>query len=86
VKEACGTENYETKKQAVAVLNKAQTTYRDELFRNAGKKHFRGADTAEFNQQLGSCVTGEVPDSAQLNTLPIYKLEERAEVVQPTSS
>jgi Protein of unknown function (DUF3435) len=84
IHEACGTRIYAEKKKADAALNRERTAYRDTLFRKARMRHFRHADTAEFNRQLGNCVTAELPGPTQPSTPPVYEVKERAEVVRLT--
>lgn len=81
--DACGTRIYSRKKNAEAALNKARTALRAKLCDNARKKHFRNADTEEFNRQFGDVLASELPKRAPPSP-PIYQVKERATVVRLT--
>jgi Protein of unknown function (DUF3435) len=84
VNDAYGTTIYTEKKNADAALNKMRTALRVKLRDNVRKRHFRNADTDEFNRQFGDGLAGELPKRVLPSSLPVYQVEERAIVVRLT--
>jgi Protein of unknown function (DUF3435) len=84
VNDARGTPLYERKVNADAVLNRARTALRAKLRDKIRKKHFRNADTDEFNRQFEDVFIGELPKRATPSSPPVYQVEERATVVRLT--
>ena len=64
-------------------MNRARTALREKLRNNARKRHFRHADTDEFNRQFGNGSAGELPKPGPPSP-PVYQVEERATVVRLT--
>jgi len=84
IEQAYGTRLYKKKKEADAALNRARTALRARLREKARKKHFRNADTEEFNRQFGDRSTGAVMERTPPGIPQVYRVEERATVVQLT--
>ena len=84
IEQAYGTRLYKKKKEADAALNRARTALRARLREKARKKHFRNADTEEFNRQFGDRSTGAVMERTPPGIPQVYRVEERATVVRLT--
>ncbi|OJD26669.1 hypothetical protein ACJ73_01952 [Blastomyces percursus] len=76
-----GTELYQQKMKVDSKLNRKKIRLRTKFLEYKRKKHFRNADTAEFNRQIHG---GKENDGPTPSRLPELQIEERRQIVQLT--
>jgi hypothetical protein len=79
--DAEGTELYQEKMKVISTLNCHKAYLRTKLYTKAWNRHFRNADTDEFNRQFGNnsahASTKDVP-----RTSPIHQIPERNQIIE----
>jgi hypothetical protein len=81
VPDAKGTEIYEEKMKAVSAVNCHKTDMRTVLLAKARKRHFRNADTDEFNRQFGDIASHESLKEASREP-PVHRIPERNQIIE----
>lgn len=76
-----GTELFEEKMKVISALNCHKAYMRTKLYTKAWNRHFRNADTDEFNRQFSS-NWAEAPSKDVPRETPVHQIPERNELIQ----